>query len=192
MLLHACFCSFDAVLLQDQVQGYSALSQQLAQDYNVHAAAVMGVGPSALPAASRPGTSQAAAAAGQPGPDGLSEMSEEELQRCRRQAGGELVGVQSGTERYRVVQRGSLLGVVLFVQQPSPCQYTMLCRQVSRILGSPRKSSKSGKMDSISIVRFNFINHHLDAPVRMPKLLSSTFCKVTMSHAWHQSFVLAA
>lgn len=75
-----------AVVLQEQVQGYSALSQQLAQDYNVHADTVMGYASSARTASAQAGSSKAAAAAaGQP----ASEMSDEDRQRFRQQAGEE-------------------------------------------------------------------------------------------------------
>jgi ribosomal protein L12E/L44/L45/RPP1/RPP2 len=79
------FAVLVAVVLQEQVQGYSALSQQLAQDYNVHADTVMGHASSARTASAQAGSSKAAAAAGQP----ASEMSDEDRQRFRQQAGEE-------------------------------------------------------------------------------------------------------
>jgi hypothetical protein len=75
---------------QGQVEGYAAFSEQLLQDYNVHAAAVMGRTPSGaagpmLPMSSRTTT---AAAAGQAGAEVASEMTDEERQRFRQQTGG--------------------------------------------------------------------------------------------------------
>jgi hypothetical protein len=83
------------VCLQDQVQGYAAFSQQLVQDYNVHSAAVMGRDPAAPAGPMRPSSSRAAAAAaaGQPGSLVGSEMSEEEVARFKRQAGGWFCGL---------------------------------------------------------------------------------------------------
>lgn len=93
-----------AVCLQEQVQGYSALSQQLAQDYNVHAATVMGHASSAHTASAGSSKAAAAAAEGQPGGLVMSEMSDEDRQRFRQQAG-------EGVVHQRVVGgAGRLLG----------------------------------------------------------------------------------
>jgi hypothetical protein len=75
---------------QGQVEGYAAFSEQLLQDYNVHAAAVMGRTPSAPAGPMRPMSSRAAAAAaaGQAGAEVASEMTDEERQRFRQQTGG--------------------------------------------------------------------------------------------------------
>ena len=97
--------------LQEQVQGYSALSQQLAQEYNVHAAAVIGHVPSAPAGSNTPGTSSKAAAAAaaatsassQPGFEVASEMSEEERRRFRRQAGKACFGANQPKRTARLV-----------------------------------------------------------------------------------------
>lgn len=94
-----CRCFTAASILQEQVQGYSALSQQLAQDYNTHAAAVMGQAPPAgatvAAAAATAGSSSrgataagaAAAASGQAGAEVMQDMAEEERKRFKKQAG---------------------------------------------------------------------------------------------------------
>jgi hypothetical protein len=88
----------NAARSEDQtVLGYSALSSQLAQDYNVHSAVVVGRLPPAAAAskqrqqqsaAAAGSSSAAAAAAAATGHEVMSELSEDELRQYRDQAGG--------------------------------------------------------------------------------------------------------
>jgi hypothetical protein len=93
-------CSCCCYLPQEQVKGYTALTQQLAADYNIHGAAVMGhaagqqasagagAGSSRRQAGASSSAAAAAAAGGQPGGQAEGDMSDEENQRHRDNAGG--------------------------------------------------------------------------------------------------------
>lgn len=107
------------MLPQGQVEGYAAFSEQLLQDYNVHAAAVMGRTPAAPAGPMRPMSSKAAAAAaaaGQAGAEVASEMNDEERQRFRQQT-GRVWGCTPAEFCRDDLCQGRLFGEVLMVLQ---------------------------------------------------------------------------
>lgn len=96
-------------LPQEQVKGYTALTQQLAADYNVHGAAVMGHAAAAGQQGAAAGgagssrrrgagaSSSAAAAAAGGGQAAEGEMSDEENRRHRDHTGGGFAGLRADT-----------------------------------------------------------------------------------------------